>query len=247
MPRKKALILGSGPYSIGSSVEFDWCAVETVKTFQNENFETIVLNSNPETVSTDFDNSDKLYFDELSLERVLDILEIENPDGVALFAGGQIPNNLAPKLAENKIKLFGTTAEQIDRAEDREKFGEILDELEISQPAWKTFCEISAAKNFAKKVGFPVLIRPSKVLSGAAMAVAKNDDELENFLNRAAKIDSDAPVVISKFETGAREIEMDAVAADGEMILWAISEHVENAGVHSGDATLVLPPQKTYL
>ena len=240
-------MLGSGPYSIGSSVEFDWCAVNSVQAFAQDGFQTVVINSNPETVSTDFDNCDKLYFDELSLERVLDIIEIEQPDGVVLFAGGQVSNNLAAKLAQENVRIFGTSAEQIERAENREKFSQILDRLEIDQPQWRAFSKIERARSFAEKVGFPVLIRPSKVLSGAAMAVAKNEIELENFLSRAAKIDSDAPVVISKFETGAREIEMDAVAHKGEVVIWAISEHVENAGVHSGDATIVLPPQKTWL
>lgn len=245
--KRKVIVLGSGPYAIGSSVEFDWCSINTVKTFKKEGFETIMINSNPETVSTDFDNCDKLYFDELSLERVLDIIEIENPDGVVVFSGGQIPNNLTPGLAKKGVKLFGTKPENIDKAENRRKFSDLLDELEVDQPKWKEFATIEEAKKFADDVGFPVLIRPSKVLSGAAMSVAKNDEELLAFLTKAAKIDSDAPVVISKFEVGAREIEMDGVAMDGEMIIWAISEHVENAGVHSGDASIVLPPQRTWL
>ncbi len=244
---KKVIVLGSGPYSIGSSVEFDWCSIAAAKTLQKEGHETIMVNSNPETVSTDFDTCNKLYFDELSLERVLDIIDIEKPNGIVVFSGGQIPNNLAPKLAEQKVKLMGTNPKNIDKAEDRHQFSSLLDELEIDQPAWKEFTSREQAIKFAKKFGYPVLIRPSKVLSGAAMAVARNEDELCTFLAKAAKIDSDAPVVISKYEVGAREIEMDAVAHKGKMVIWAISEHVENAGVHSGDATLVLPPQKTWL
>jgi carbamoyl-phosphate synthase large subunit len=245
--QRKVIVLGSGPYSIGSSVEFDWCSITTAKTFAKEGFSTVMINSNPETVSTDFDTCDKLYFDELSLERVLDIIEIEQPDGVVVFSGGQIPNNLADGLAENDVNLYGTDNKNIDRAEDRNKFSQMLDDLSIDQPLWKEFATRDEAIKFAEEVGFPVLIRPSKVLSGAAMAVAKNEDELFAFLDKAAKIDSDAPVVISKFEVGAREIEMDAVAHKGEVVIWAISEHVENAGVHSGDATLVLPPQRTWM
>lgn len=244
---KKVIVLGSGPYSIGSSVEFDWCSINTVKTFQKEGFETVMINSNPETVSTDFDSCNKLYFDELSLERVLDIIEIENPDGVVIFSGGQIPNNLATGLSKKGVTLFGTKPENIDKAENRRKFSDLLDRLEIDQPKWKEFASIEEANQFADRVGYPVLIRPSKVLSGAAMSVAKNEEELLLFLTKAVKIDNDAPVVISKFEVGAREIEMDGVAMDGEMIIWAISEHIENAGVHSGDATIVLPPQRTWL
>lgn len=244
---KKAIVLGSGPYSIGSSVEFDWCSVATAKTFAAEGYETVMINSNPETVSTDFDTCNKLYFDELSLERVLDITEIENPEGVVVFSGGQIPNNLATGLFEAGVRLFGTDPKNIDRAEDRNKFSLLLDKLDVDQPVWNEFAKKEDAVKFAKKHGFPVLIRPSKVLSGAAMSVAKNEDELLLFLDKAAKIDSDAPVVISKFEVGAREIEMDGVAHKGEMVIWAISEHVENAGVHSGDATLVLPPQRTWM
>lgn len=245
--KKKVLILGSGPYSIGSSVEFDWCNVNTIRTFAEEGYETLIINSNPETVSTDYDISDKLYFDELSLERVLDIVEIEQPEGVLVFSGGQIPNNLAGPLAKAGVKLFGTDPDNIDKAENRQKFSKLLDDLDIDQPKWNSFATTDEAKRFSNEVGYPVLIRPSKVLSGAAMAVAKNETELLIFLAKAAKIDSDAPVVISKFEVGAREIEIDAVASQGEMIIYAISEHVENAGVHSGDATIVLPPQRTWL
>ena len=206
-----------------------------------------MLNSNPETVSTDFENCDLLFFDELSLERTLDVIEKTNAVGVIAFAGGQIPNNLAPKLDQQKVKVLGTDPKDIDRAENRETFSKLCESLGIDQPEWKSFSHLEEAEAFAKKVGFPVLVRPSKVLSGAAMAVAHNLVELESFLSRAAKISSDAPVVISKFEIGAREIEIDAVASNGEILVFAISEHVENAGVHSGDATVVLPPQKTFL
>lgn len=244
---KRALVLGSGPYSIGSSVEFDWSCVNAIKALRAKNFATVMLNSNPETVSTDFEECDFLFFDEISLERVLDVIDLTQPEGTVIFAGGQIPNNLAPKLGEAKIPLLGTSAKNIDRAENRHKFSELCDALKIDQPEWKEFATLIEAEDFSEKVGYPVLIRPSKVLSGAAMAVAGDKDELEEFLGKAAKIDTDAPVVVSKFEVGAREIEIDAVAHNGELILHAISEHVENAGVHSGDATIVLPPQKTYL
>ena len=245
--KERALVLGSGPYSIGSSVEFDWSCVNAIKALRAKNFATVMLNSNPETVSTDFEECNFLFFDEISLERVLDVIDLTQPEGTVIFAGGQIPNNLAPKLGEAKITLFGTSAENIDRAENRHKFSELCDALKIDQPEWKEFATLIEAEDFSEKVGYPVLIRPSKVLSGAAMAVARDKDELEEFLGKAAKIDTDAPVVVSKFEVGAREIEIDAVAHNGELILHAISEHVENAGVHSGDATIVLPPQKTYL
>ena len=245
--KKSAMVLGSGPYCIGSSVEFDWCSVNAVQTLHKYKYETIMVNCNPETVSTDYDTCDKLYFDELSLERVLDIYELENPDGVIVSTGGQIPNNLVMKLDAAKVKILGTSAKSIDRAEDRHKFSQMLDELKIDQPRWKDFAEETRALNFADEVGYPVLVRPSYVLSGAAMAVAHNEERLKTYLARAAKISSDAPVVITKYETGAKEIEIDAVAQDGELLIYAISEHVENAGVHSGDATLVLPPQKLYL
>lgn len=246
-PKKKAIVLGSGPYCIGSSVEFDWGCVNAVKTLEKEGYETIMINYNPETVSTDYDTCDKLYFDELSFERVLDIYDIENPDGVILYTGGQIPNNLAKKLGEFGVRLFGTDAKNIHKAESRQIFSALLDELDIDQPVWQEFSHIEDAKTFSNTVGYPVLVRPSYVLSGAAMAVALAESDLENYLGKAVKISTEAPVVISKFEVGAREIELDAVAADGEILLFAISEHVENAGVHSGDATIVLPPQKTYL
>ena len=245
--KKKAIVLGSGPYCIGSSVEFDWCCVNAIKTLHKNNYESIMINYNPETVSTDYDECDKLYFDELSLERVLDIHDKENPDGTVISMGGQIPNNLAVKLQKAKVKIMGTSVNDIDRAESRDKFSALLDELKIDQPEWKAFTKIKDAFKFADKVGYPVLVRPSYVLSGAAMRVAHTHQELENFLGDAVKVNSEAPVVISKFEVNAREIEMDAVAHKGKVLIYAISEHVEDAGVHSGDATIVLPPQKTYL
>ncbi len=245
--KKKAIVLGSGPYCIGSSVEFDWCCVNAIKTLAKKDYESIMINYNPETVSTDYDECDKLYFDELSLERVLDIYDKENPDGMVISMGGQIPNNLALKLDAAGVKIMGTSVADIDRAESRDKFSALLDELNIDQPQWKAFTKIQDAYDFADKVGYPVLVRPSYVLSGAAMRVAHTHAELEAFLGKAVKVNVEAPVVISKFEVGAKEIEIDAVAHEGKVIIYAISEHVEDAGVHSGDATIVLPPQKTYL
>ncbi len=245
--KKKAVVLGSGPYCIGSSVEFDWCCVNAIKTLHKSGYESIMINYNPETVSTDYDECDKLYFDELSLERVLDVHDKEKPNGTVISTGGQIPNNLALKLDKEGVKIMGTSVKDIDRAESRDKFSALLDELGVDQPEWKAFTKISDAYKFADKVGYPVLVRPSYVLSGAAMRVSHNHEELENFLGKAVKISTEAPVVISKFEVGAREIEMDAVADKGKVLIYAISEHVEDAGVHSGDATIVLPPQKTYL
>ena len=245
--KKKAMVLGSGAYCIGSSVEFDWCSVNAVKTLQKNGYETIMVNYNPETVSTDYDTCEKLYFDELSLERVLDIYEMEMPDGMIISTGGQIPNTLANKLAAAGVAIFGTTAKSIDRAEDRHKFSQMLDDLEIDQPKWNDFADTAQAFKFANEVDYPVLVRPSYVLSGAAMAVAVNEKNLQSYLAKAVRISKDAPVVISKFEMGAKEIEIDAVAQNGELIIYAIAEHVENAGVHSGDATIVLPPQKLYL
>ncbi len=245
--RKKAMVLGSGAYCIGSSVEFDWCAVNAIQTFAEENYETVMINYNPETVSTDYDICDKLYFDELSLERVLDIYEKENPDGVMISMGGQIPSTLAMKLHKNKVKVFGTSPTDIDRAESRDKFSALMDKLKIDQPKWQEFAEVGDAYKFADKVGYPVLVRPSYVLSGAAMRVAPNRVTLESYLAKAARISVEAPVVVSKFEIGAKEIEIDAVAHKGELVIYAIAEHIENAGVHSGDATIVLPPQKLYL
>ena len=244
---RRVLILGGGPYSIGSSVEFDWCAVNATKTLRKKGIQTVMLNSNPETVSTDFEECDHLFFDELSLERVLDVIDHTGADAVLIFAGGQIPNNLAPELGRLGVRVLGTHPDAIDRAENRHKFSKMCDDLGVDQPSWREFSSLPEARAFAEEVGYPVLIRPSKVLSGAAMAVAQHSEELEEFLGRAAKIAVDAPVVVSKFEVGARELEFDGVASEGELILHAISEHVENAGVHSGDATLVLPPQKTFL
>lgn len=245
--KKKIIVLGSGSYAIGTSVEFDWCCVNALKTVQKAGYETIIINYNPETVSTDYDISDKLYFDELSVERVMDICEKEKPAGVIVSMGGQVPNNLARKLAAAGLKLFGTTAAYIDRAENRHKFSALLDKLEIDQPRWKELSRVEDVKKFAKEVGYPLLVRPSYVLSGAAMSVARNEDSLQLFLNKATKISTEAPVVVSKFETGAKEIEVDAVALRGDILIYAIAEHIENAGVHSGDATIVLPPQKLYI
>ncbi len=245
--KEQIVVLGSGAYRIGSSVEFDWCCVNTVMTLNKLEYTTIMINCNPETVSTDYDICDKLYFEQLTFERVLDIYELEKPDGVIVSMGGQIPNNLAVKLHHSGINIIGTSPEQIDNAENRHKFSQILDRLEVDQPDWRELTSMDEAKEFAKKVGYPVLIRPSYVLSGAAMSIVLSDDELEIFLKKAAAISKEYPVVISKFITQAREIEVDAVANSGELYCYAISEHVENAGVHSGDATIVLPPQRTYL
>ena len=240
-------VLGSGAYRIGSSVEFDWCCINAVLTLSKLDYKTIMINCNPETVSTDYDICDKLYFEELTFERVLDIYEKENPEGIILSMGGQTPNNLAVRLYENGVKVIGTSPAQIDNAESRHKFSQILDNLKIDQPEWNELTSIEEAKSFSTKVGYPVLIRPSYVLSGAAMGIVLSEDELEEYLKKAAEINPDHPVVISKFITGAREIEVDAVADKGNLFCYAISEHVENAGVHSGDATIVLPPQRTYL
>ncbi len=241
------VVLGSGAYRIGSSVEFDWCCVNSVLTLNKLDYKTIMINYNPETVSTDHDICDKLYFEEISLERVLDIYEKENPLGIIISMGGQIPNNLAMKLYKHNARIVGTSPIQIDNAENRHKFSQILDELKIDQPEWEELTDLESAKIFAKKVGYPVLIRPSYVLSGAAMSIVLTEDELEIYLKKASEISQEHPVVISKFITDAREIEVDAVAEYGNLFCYAISEHVENAGVHSGDATIVLPPQRTYL
>ncbi|HEX7219085.1 MAG TPA: carbamoyl-phosphate synthase (glutamine-hydrolyzing) large subunit [Burkholderiales bacterium] len=241
------LVLGSGPYRIGSSVEFDWCAVNTVQALRRMGYRTIMLNCNPETVSTDYNECDRLYFDEISLENVLEIVRREKPIGVVVSVGGQVPNNLALQLHQAGVRLLGTSAESIDTAEDRHKFSRLLDELGVAQPAWKELKSNDDALDFARKVGYPVLVRPSYVLSGAAMGVASNDAELLRFLTKATFVSPRHPVVISKFLENARELEMDAVARDGVLVASAVSEHVENAGVHSGDATLVLPPQRTYL
>ncbi|MFH1218253.1 MAG: carbamoyl-phosphate synthase (glutamine-hydrolyzing) large subunit [Candidatus Peregrinibacteria bacterium] len=246
--RKSVIVLGGGAYCIGSSVEFDWCCVNAVRTAADEGYSTIMINYNPETVSTDYDICDKLYFDELSLERVLDIYEFEKGvAGVVVSTGGQVPNNLALKLGKLGVKILGTDPSNIDRAEDRHKFSGMLDKLGIDQPEWKELARIEDVFEFADKVNYPVLVRPSYVLSGAAMSVAYKREDLETFLGKAVKINREAPVVVSKFETGAKEIEIDAVAYKGKVVIYAISEHIENAGVHSGDATIVLPPQKLYI
>lgn len=243
----QVVVLGGGAYRIGSSVEFDWCCVSTVQALEKSGYKTIMINYNPETVSTDHDICDKLYFEEISLERILDIYEKENPEGVIVSMGGQIPNNLAIPLFNNGVKILGTSPKQIDNAENRNKFSQILDRLEIDQPEWQELTSLDEAKNFSDTVGYPVLIRPSYVLSGAAMCIVLNETELEEYLRKASEISNEHPVVISKFITNAREIEVDAVADRGNLFCYAISEHVENAGVHSGDATIVLPPQRTYL
>jgi carbamoyl-phosphate synthase large subunit len=244
---RAVLVLGSGAYRIGSSVEFDWCAVNTVQALRRMGYATIMLNHNPETVSTDYNECDRLYFDEIGLETVLELYRRERVLGVVVSVGGQTPNNLALALAEAGVRLLGTSAKSIDIAEDRHKFSRLLDELSIAQPAWKELESAQGALAFARAVGYPVLVRPSYVLSGAAMGVASNDAELARYLQRATDVSPLHPVVISKFMENARELEMDAVACDGELVASAVSEHVENAGVHSGDATLVLPPQRTYL
>jgi len=246
--QRKVLILGSGTYRIGSSVEFDWCAVNAAQAAAALGYESIMLNHNPETVSTDYDICDRLYFDEISLETVLDLVERERPDGVVVSMGGQIPNNLALGLARAGVPVLGTSAEAIDRAEDRAKFSALLDALGIDQPRWAHVTDVAQADAIVDGLGgFPVLVRPSYVLSGAAMAVAHEPNELRRILARAADVSREHPVVVSKFEVHAREIEIDAVADRGELVLWAISEHIEDAGVHSGDATLVLPPQTLYI
>lgn len=244
---KKVIVLGSGSYRIGSSVEFDWCCVNAVLSLRDLDYKTIMINYNPETVSTDYDICDKLYFDELSFETVADIYEKESPEGLIISMGGQIPNNLALKCHQFGLTILGTSPQNIDRAENRHKFSALLDELAIDQPEWKELTDIEAAKAFAENVGYPVLVRPSYVLSGAAMSVALNDGELDHYLEEASRVSPEYPVVISKFIENAKEIEIDAVAKNGELFVYAISEHVENAGVHSGDATMVLPPQRTYL
>ncbi|NIM57988.1 MAG: carbamoyl-phosphate synthase (glutamine-hydrolyzing) large subunit [Candidatus Aminicenantes bacterium] len=245
--KNKVIVLGSGSYRIGSSVEFDWCCVNAVLSLRDMGYKTLMINYNPETVSTDYDICDKLYFDELSFETVADIYEKEAPLGLIISMGGQIPNNLAMKCHQYGVKILGTSPLNIDKAEDRHKFSALLDKLKIDQPEWKELTEISVAKAFASKVGYPVLIRPSYVLSGAAMSVALNDSELVSYLEKASRISPEYPVVISNFIENAKEIEIDAVAKKGDLFVYAICEHVENAGVHSGDATMVLPPQRTYL
>ena len=243
---KKAMVLGSGVYRIGSSVEFDWCCVNAAFTLKGAGYSTIMINYNPETVSTDYDVCDRLYFEEISFETVSEIFEKETPEGVVVSVGGQMPNNLATKLEDAGVKLLGTSSKSIDSAENRLKFSKLLDELGIAQPSWKELTSFDEAKKFAHEAGYPVLVRPSYVLSGAAMNVAFNPDDLEVFLGRASKINEDYPVVISKFISNSKELEIDAVAKNGKIVASAISEHVENAGVHSGDATIVYPAQSLY-
>ena len=245
--KRSVIVLGSGAYRIGSSVEFDWCGVQALNTIRREGYRSIMINYNPETVSTDYDMCDRLYFDELTFERVLDIIEMENPHGVVVSTGGQIPNNLAMWLDAENVPLLGTSAKDIDNAEDRAKFSAMLTERGINQPEWSALTSMEDIGKFVDRVGFPVLVRPSYVLSGAAMNVCSNEDELKKFLQLAANVSVDHPVVVSKFIEHAKEIEMDAVAKNGEILAYAISEHIEFAGVHSGDATIQFPPQKLYV
>ena len=244
---RSVVVLGSGAYRIGSSVEFDWCSVNALLTARREGWRSVMINYNPETVSTDYDVCDRLYFDELTYERVMDILEMENPHGVILSVGGQIPNNLATRLDSAGVNILGTTAESIDRAEDRNKFSAMLDSLGIDQPRWRELTDFADIEEFVEEVGYPVLVRPSYVLSGAAMNVCSNPDELKRFLKLAANVSKKHPVVVTEFVQYAKEIEMDAVADHGEIKAYAISEHIEFAGVHSGDATIQFPPQKLYV
>jgi carbamoyl-phosphate synthase large subunit len=244
---KSIIVLGSGAYRIGSSVEFDWCGVQALNTIRKEGWRSVMINYNPETVSTDYDMCDRLYFDELTFERVLDIIDMEHPHGVIVSTGGQIPNNLAMYLDEQHVPILGTSAQDIDGAEDRAKFSEMLNNLGVNQPEWSALTSMEDIDRFVERVGFPVLVRPSYVLSGAAMNVCSNRDELERFLKLAANVSEDHPVVVSKFIEHAKEIEMDAVARGGEILAYAISEHIEFAGVHSGDATIQFPPQKLYV
>lgn len=245
--RNSVIVLGSGAYRIGSSVEFDWCGVQALNTIRRQGYRSIMINYNPETVSTDYDMCDRLYFDELTFERVMDIIDAENPHGVIVSTGGQIPNNLAMYLDEENVPILGTSAKDIDNAEDRAKFSSMLTENGINQPEWSALTSMDDIDKFVDRVGFPVLVRPSYVLSGAAMNVCSNKDELTRFLQLAANVSEDHPVVVSKFIEHAKEIEMDAVAQDGEILAYAISEHIEFAGVHSGDATIQFPPQKLYV
>ena len=244
---RSVIVLGSGAYRIGSSVEFDWCGVQALNTIRKEGWRSVMINYNPETVSTDYDMCDRLYFDELTFERVMDILELENPHGVIVSTGGQIPNNLALRLDAQKINILGTSAKSIDNAEDREKFSAMLDRIGVDQPRWRELTSMDDIQEFVEEVGFPVLVRPSYVLSGAAMNVCSNQEELERFLKLAANVSKKHPVVVSQFIEHAKEVEMDAVAQNGEIVAYAISEHIEFAGVHSGDATIQFPPQKLYV
>ena len=245
--KNSVIVLGSGAYRIGSSVEFDWCSVNALQTIRNQGYRGVMINYNPETVSTDYDMCDRLYFDELTFERVMDIHDLENPHGTVVSVGGQIPNNLALRLDQNKVNILGTKATSIDKAEDRHKFSSIIDALGIDQPKWKELTNFDEVDQFIEQVGFPVLVRPSYVLSGAAMNVCYNHEELRNFLGLAAEVSEKHPVVMSEFMQRCKEIEFDAVADDGEVIAYAISEHIEFAGVHSGDATIQFPPQKLYV
>ena len=244
---KSIVVLGSGAYRIGSSVEFDWCGVQALQTIRKEGYRSVMINYNPETVSTDYDMCDRLYFDELTFERVMDILELENPHGVIVSTGGQIPNNLALRLDAQHVNILGTGAKSIDNAEDRDKFSAMLDRIGVDQPEWSALTSMEDIHAFIDKVGFPVLVRPSYVLSGAAMNVCSNQEELERFLKLAANVSKKHPVVVSQFIEHAKEVEMDAVAQNGEIVAYAISEHIEYAGVHSGDATIQFPPQKLYV
>lgn len=244
---RSIVVLGSGAYRIGSSVEFDWCGVQALETIRKEGWRSVMINYNPETVSTDYDMCDRLYFDELTFERVMDILELENPHGVIVSTGGQIPNNLAMRLDEQHVNILGTSAKSIDNAEDREKFSAMLDRIGVDQPRWKELSSMEDINEFVVEVGFPVLVRPSYVLSGAAMNVCSNQEELERFLQLAANVSQKHPVVVSQFIEHAKEVEMDAVADKGEIVMYAISEHIEFAGVHSGDATIQFPAQKLYV
>ncbi|WP_289685876.1 carbamoyl-phosphate synthase large subunit, partial [Paramuribaculum intestinale] len=244
---RSIVVLGSGAYRIGSSVEFDWCSVNALLTVKKEGWRSVMINYNPETVSTDYDLCDRLYFDELTFERVMDILDLEQPHGVILSVGGQIPNNLATRLDDQHVNILGTSARSIDNAEDRNKFSAMLDRIGVDQPRWRELTSFEDIYQFIDEVGYPVLVRPSYVLSGAAMNVCSNSDELERFLRLAANVSKKHPVVVSEFIQNAKEIEMDAVAQNGEIKIYAISEHIEYAGVHSGDATIQFPPQKLYV
>ncbi len=245
--KKSVIVLGSGAYRIGSSVEFDWCGVQALNTIREQGYRSVMINYNPETVSTDYDMCDRLYFDELTFERVMDIVELEQPHGVIVSTGGQIPNNLAMRLDAEQVPILGTSATSIDNAEDRDKFSSLCDRIGVDQPAWAALTSMDDIHAFIQKVGFPVLVRPSYVLSGAAMNVCSNEDELTRFLQLAANVSKKHPVVVSKFHENNKEIEMDAVAQNGDIIAYAISEHIEYAGVHSGDATIQFPPQKIYI
>ncbi|KAF9536285.1 hypothetical protein EC957_011706, partial [Mortierella hygrophila] len=240
---KGVMVLGSGVYRIGSSVEFDWCAVRAIRTLRSRGVKTVMVNYNPETVSTDYDEADRLYFENINLERILDIYEIESSSGVVIAMGGQTPNNIALPLHRQNVKILGTSPEMIDTAENRYKFSRMLDQIDVDQPLWKELTSFDEAGDFCNKVGYPVLVRPSYVLSGAAMNVVYSADDLANYLGQATAVSRDHPVVISKYIEDAKEIEMDAIAVNGKMVMHVVSEHVENAGVHSGDATLILPPQ----